>query len=424
MNYRFFVIGLLLFIVAAGCAGPKPAAGIRMSISKSSPPDSFLPSLLARYPQYFDTLLKNNKTWGIQIVYTRIDRNRRNKPRFTTYQFNTSNQTYFYPASTVKMPVAVLALQKLNELHIPGLNKYSTMVTEKAGTKQTAVYNDPTSEDGRPTVAQYIRKIFLVSDNDAFNRLYEFLGPDYINSHLHTMGWDSVQLLHRLSVFLPEDENRFTNPVLFYDTAATLLYKQPAVRSTRFYPPRINRLGKGYYSGDSLITEPFDFSKKNRLPLPDLHHMLQRILFPRSVSKKQRFNLRAADYRFLYRYMQMLPRQSQYPQYDSTYNDAYVKFLFYGAQDPADSNIHIFNKVGDAYGFLTDAAYIIDTKTGVEFLLSATIHCNSDGIYNDDKYDYDTVGFPFMRHLGRAVYEYEKARPHKHQPDFSRFLKE
>jgi hypothetical protein len=119
----------------------------------------------------------------------------------------------------------------------------------------------------------------------------------------------------------------------------------------------------------------------------------------------------------------MAPRQSRYPLYDSTYNDAYVKFLFYGATDPVDSNIRIFNKVGDAYGYLTDAAYIIDVTNGIEFLLSATIHCNSDGIYNDDKYDYDSVGLPFMRNLGRVLYEYERTRPRKHAPDFSRFLK-
>ncbi len=54
------------------------------------------------------------------------------------------------------------------------------MITEAEDENQTRVYNDPTTEDGRPTVAHYIKKILLVSDNDAFNRLYEFLGQEYI----------------------------------------------------------------------------------------------------------------------------------------------------------------------------------------------------------------------------------------------------
>jgi hypothetical protein len=226
-----------------------------------------------------------------------------------------------------------------------------------------------------------------------------------------------------LSVALPDAENRFTNPVSFYDSAGALVYRQPAAESHLPYPSRSDYRGTGFYRNDTLITQPFDFSTKNRLSLPDLHGMLLQLMFPKTVRKKQRFDLTQHDYRFLYQYMSMAPGQSRYPLYDSTYNDAYVKFLFYGSKDPVNPDIRIFNKVGDAYGFLTDAAYIIDVKSGIEFLLSATIHCNSDGIYNDDKYDYDSVGFPFMKNLGRVVYEYERTRSRRHAPDFSKFLK-
>jgi hypothetical protein len=69
--------------------------------------------------------------------------------------------------------------------------------------------------------------------------------------------------------------------------------------------------------------------------------------------------------------------------------------------------VRIFNKVGDAYGFLIDAAYIVDYKNNVAFFLSAALLCNSDEIFNDDNYDYDTVGFPFLKALGKAIYQYE-----------------
>jgi hypothetical protein len=77
--------------------------------------------------------------------------------------------------------------------------------------------------------------------------------------------------------------------------------------------------------------------------------------------------------------------------------------------------------VGDAYGFLTDAAYVVDFKNNIEFMLSATILCNSDGIYNDDQYEYETVGFPFMKNLGKVIYDYELHRPRKNAPDLSLF---
>ena len=80
-------------------------------------------------------------------------------------------------------------------------------------------------------------------------------------------------------------------------------------------------------------------------------------------------------------------------------------------------NIRIFNKIGDAYGFLTDVAYIIDTDKKVEFMLSTTILCNSNGIFNDDTYDYEIIGFSFMKHLGELVYGYELQRKRKNIPN-------
>jgi hypothetical protein len=319
------------------------------------------------------------------------------------------------------LPIAILALQKLNELKIAGLDKNTTMITETDGDDQSAVDNDPTSPDGRPTIAHYIKKILLVSDNDAFNRLYEFLGQEYINSSLHKIGYTDAQIIHRLSISLNEEQNRHTNPVKFYDTSCRIIYEKPAEKSRMVYEQRNTKLGKGYMSGDKVINEPFDFSKKNRLSVTDLHHILRSVLFPESVPAKQRFNLTKDDYTFLHRYMSMMPRESKFPSYDSVnYWDTYVKFVFYGAEKiKTDADIRIFNKVGDAYGFLIDVAYVADFKNNIEFMLTAVIYCNSDGIFNDDKYDYDTIGFPFMKHLGQVIYDYELKRKRKHAPDLS-----
>ena len=46
---------------------------------------------------------------------------------------------------------------------------------------------------------------------------------------------------------------------------------------------------------------------------------------------------------------------------------------------------------------------------------------NANGIFNDGVYEYDTIGFPFMAHLGQAVYQYELSRPRTYPPDLSRF---
>lgn len=420
---------LLILLVVPACKTPVKTGKSQTIETKNNPEmnvsdvsSNFLNDLLKQYPDYFQSVLSNPDN-RVQIIYSQIDRSKKGTPVFTDHYLNVSDSSYFYPASTVKLPIAILALQKLNELKIAGLDKNTTMITEADHSGQTQVYNDPSTPDGRPTIAHYIKKILLVSDNDAFNRLYEFLGQEYINITLHQMGYEEVQIIHRLDISLSEDENRHTNPINFFDTSGKIIYEKPLEQSKLVYAERNTKMGKGFYRGNELINEPFDFSKKNRLSLKTLHSIIRSIMFPDAVDAKQRFNLTQEDYDFLRKYMAMMPQESSFPFYDNeNYWDTYVKFLFYGSEKgTAKDGVRVFNKVGDAYGFLIDASYFVDFNSNIEFQLSAIIHCNSDGIFNDDKYDYDTVGLPFMKHLGEVIYDYELKRTKKNIPDLNRF---
>lgn len=385
--------------------------------------DTLLRRLMQQKPEQFQIFLTDPNAYRVQIIYTQIDRGASNNPTLTHHYFNHQPGMYFYPASTVKMPVAALALHRLNELKVAGLTKSSTMLTEAAGPGLDGVYNDPSTCDGRPTIEHYIKKIFLVSDNDAYNRLYEFLGQAYVNQTLHRMGYDSVQLLHRLQLPLAEEQNRTTNAVAFYDTSFNHSYSKKQERSEMRYHPRQTLLGSGYMMAGKRVDEPFDFSKKNFFRLADLHSVLQSIVLPETVPAAQRFNLTDDDYKFLWRYMSMKPGESSSPAYDTSYTDAYGKFLMFGGKGSIKNpSLRIFNKIGDAYGFLQDVAYVVDFEKGIEFMLSATVYCNSDGVFNDDKYDYETVGFPFLKNLGEAVYDYELTRQRKVKPDLSKYV--
>ncbi|HEV7620515.1 MAG TPA: serine hydrolase, partial [Flavisolibacter sp.] len=264
---RFILI--LLFTITAIFAnkltaqkpGSKSNSHKNKAKSFAAQPNIIL-SILNQYPQYFDTLVKSKK-YHIKIIYTQINRKANNEVVFTDYYFNADTVQYFYPASTVKLPTSILTLQKLNELKIAGLDKNTTMITGMAYSGQSSFYNDPDTEDGRPTIGNYIKKIFLASDNDAFNRLYEFLGQEYINNTLHTLGFKSPEIIHRLNISLTEDENRHTNPVTFYNADGSIIYYKPLAESKLIYSIRKNLLGKAYFKGNVLVHQPFDFSKKN-----------------------------------------------------------------------------------------------------------------------------------------------------------------
>lgn len=434
----FLLYIFLCFLIIWGCGSSKPVVSkpvidkleplkkdsVKIDVvEKDAPEDSFFLSLLRQYPVQFSAILANKKNNHVQIIYTQIDRDEANHPHFTRHSFNSADKNaYFYPASTVKFPVALLALQKLEAEKNKGIHKNTSMITGMADAVQTAVYNDPNTAQGKPTIAQYIKKILLVSDNDAYNRLYEYLGQEAINTSLHAMGFKETQILHRLELSLSDKENRTTNPIDFYNDAGYLIYSQPAAYNQKQYTKRSDFLGKAYYSKGKLINTPMDFSLKNKLPLEDLHKMITDVIFPDNVPVKERFNISEEDRNFVLKYMSSFPAESVYPNYDEEYYDAYVKFLLYGSENRAmPKNIRIFNKVGNAYGQLTDAAYIVDFERNIEFILSATINCNTNQILNDDTYDYYKIGYPFMRDLGKLIYQYELKRGRYFKPDLSAF---
>ncbi|MEA5461934.1 serine hydrolase [Arcicella sp. LKC2W] len=384
----------------------------------------FLPNLLATKPEQFKELLDSPEKYRLQILYTQIDRDKNNRPKFTSYGYRINNTEYFYPASTVKFPASALALEKINNLNIKGLTKETTMMTGAEYERHTPVSKDSTSENGLPSVAHYIKKILMVSDNDAFNRLYEFLGQDGFNDALHKKGYENTRIFHRLQVGMNKEQNRRTNPIKFV-SGKEIIYQQPMVISEKNYSSETPiGIGKGYMQGDSVVNTPFDFKDRNFYPLLDQQAVLKSIIFPEAVEAKKRFNLKDEDYQFLYKYMSQMPTESTYPNYHLTeFYPTYCKFMLYGSgkNDVPNPNIRIFNKVGDAYGFLLDNAYIVDFEKGIEFMVSAVLLCNKDEIFNDDKYDYDTIGFPFMKNLGQLIYNHELTRTRKYKPDLSKF---
>jgi hypothetical protein len=380
-------------------------------------PANLLEQLLLSNPDKFKKLTDNPEKYRLQILYTQIDRDAKNKPTLTTYAYRSDSNEYFYPASTVKLAASVLALEKLNALKI---DKSTTFQTLKNRPSQLEITTDSSAKSGLPSVEHYIKKILLVSDNEAYNRLYEFLGQRPFNETMRNKGFHGVRLTHRLQTPLPRLENQFTNPIQFLDISGKIIYQQSEAFNDKPYSAsKPILLGKGTMNDMGVVEDkPLDFSLKNAYPLQAQHEFLKRLLLPEAFPAKDRFLLSKDDYAFLYRYMSMYPTESKDPAYPNEFA-TYCKFLYYGSEKNAVLNpsIRIFNKVGDAYGFLLDNAYVVDFDKKIEFIVTAVLLCNEDEIFNDERYDYDTIGFPFYKNLGQVIYDFEAKRPKKHLPD-------
>ncbi len=402
-----FVFSLLVAVLLVAC--------------KSEPPVPFVDGL-EDYPT-LQKVLADTAKYQVQILYTQIDRNEHGNPLFTTYPFNVDDSRYYYPASTVKLPIALLALEWLEEQQVEGLTLETTMLTDSVRPSQFPAWSDSTAENGLPSIGHYIKKILLVSDNDASNRLYELLGTDYINTKLREKGLANTVITQRLSFPLPPEENRQFNPVRFVDAAGKVLLEIPARQADSAYVvPSFPKLGRAYYKNDTLIQGGMDFSYKNKFSLSDLHGVVQRTIFPEAFVGIERFNLNEEHRNFVLKHMSMLPRESKFPDYDTTeFYDSYSKFFKFGTDKASiPTRFRVFNKTGWSYGHLIDGGYFVDFETGVEFFVSAIVYVNEDQILNDDKYETDEIGMPFFAELGEYLYQRELKRKKQLLPDLSR----
>lgn len=363
----------------------------------------------------------------MQIIYTQIDRDKKNNPKFKDYTFSAS-KSYFYPASTVKLPVSLLALIKLEELDKKGLDRKTTMLTDSAYYCQKRTKADSISGGSYPTIENYIKRMFLVSDNYSFARTYEFVGYDYAHKKLSEMGYKNIRLLNRLDGQCPGDTAKTTPPIYFLNAQKDTIYKQGLTFPTEklTHPIKNSLAGAGYTSGNKKIMRPKDFSTHNYLPLTDLHSLMKKIIFNDHLPSREKLPVSDENREFMIRQLGFYPKESEYPRYDKKiFYDSFKKYFIYGstvATVKGDS-IRVINIVGRAFGFLVDCAYIVDFKNNTEFLLTMGIYVNERNIIGSGKYEYDKIGLPMMKDVSLAIYNYERARKKEHEPDLSQVEK-
>ncbi len=391
--------------------------------------DPTIKSIFLELETEFPQILQDLEKYEVQLRYTQINLDKDKNLKFDNFDYRVDSLQYFYPASMVKMPIAFLALEKLEMIQASGYNvSIDTPIKFGKGiSPQTSFSIDETAKDSVITLRHLINRVFAVSDNNAYNRLYEFVGRDDINNALRAKDFfNHSRIISRVGVSgFDYEDNAFANPFEFYNEHGEI-YAEIVRKSTNDFR---SDLVKGSFKGvayiDSegeLIKEAFDMRDKNFVSISDLEACLQRIIYPEYFQEENRFQLSEYHYSFLRHSMARLPKEHLYPKYDQEkYYDGYVKFFMFGDnKNEIPDHIRIFNKVGYAYGTLTDCAFIVDHKYNLAFFLTATIHVNENQIFNDGVYEYEDLGIPFLASLGRKIYEYELSRE-RPKYDLSRF---
>ncbi len=404
------LLALFALTLGVACAGGHggPAGQPPPSPAKAAAAPEPIARLLAA-PALAE-VLRHAAEHRIQIVVGLIEKDAAGKPSFRQVSWRAGAE-YFYPASSVKLFAAVAALEKLHQLRaetgIPvGVDTPLAYYPLFDGEKLED--SDPTNrENGRITVRHLLRKIFLVSDNEAFNKLYELVGQDGLAASLQKAGLEDARLVHRLDELRSPEENRKTPRIDFVD--AGLLHSIPERTAPEMAaPPAMPGLlvGKGYLTGGGKVEKPMDFSGKNRLSLTSLQRGLCKVLRPElGCGPGGDFEIDEDDRKILGQAMAEYPGQSKNPVYSAAdYPDDSGKFLLPGlVKKIPKEQLRISNKFGQAYGFSTENALVENLSNGKAIFVAATIYTNEDGILNDDRYEYEKVARPFFAALGEVL---------------------
>ena len=90
---------------------------IIVSAATAQPTDSkLLKEILENLIPVFSNIFSEPDQYKLQIIYTQVNRDQNNVPELATHTYRLKPREYFYPASTIKIPIAVLAMEKLNSI--------------------------------------------------------------------------------------------------------------------------------------------------------------------------------------------------------------------------------------------------------------------------------------------------------------------
>ena len=348
---------------------------------------------------FLRSIVKNKDNYEIQILYTEVSKNSDGKAEFSDFHFQLNDEKYFYPASTIKLPITVLALSKINELRAEGSN-----ISPKSKIKLSLInnQNEIILKDSITSFQNLIADVFLVSDNSASNVLIDFIGYNYFNSSMSNLGFENTYLNHK---FNPDP---FVDSSWRISTLDNEIISSNENQITVLASSNISNLKKGekrFINGE-IKNESLDFSSKNRSSLTDMHNIMKNLIYPETSLSK--FNLNVEDYDFLRYWMSRFTYEDLGAKYigDSKFFNSYNKFFIHGTDTILNnSDVRVYNKIGQANGTSTDSAYVKNYKEDLEFFLTATIYTNKNKIINDNIYEYGDTAIPFLSKLSKALYK-------------------
>ena len=367
-----------------------------------------LDSLENKYPK----VIENPEKYRFKIVFTEINRTK-DKVNLETVGFRMDEKEYLYPASIVKLPTILIGMEEYNKIHKKRARvTYETLIkfNKEKGCMPTAFSVKIGNKLEYYTLDLFTKQMLGVSDNDAYNRMFDFVGQQQLNRRLKEMQFQDGKIIRKFVLNCSLDQNRTSDSYVFLGRRNEWLYNRRGITNPdTIFTDSTYKIGKAYEGLDKkIVPRPFDFSRQNNLELVDLHKTLNGVVFPTS-SFAHTFDISEEQRKYVLSNMAKYPGEFSLDFNPKDFHPTYKKYLFFGKDTNTNytndslSRFRSFNVVGLSFGCAIDAAYIIDLDTGKEFVLTVGIYANEDEVINDAKYDYETLAYPIMKDVGRLI---------------------
>lgn len=344
----------------------------------------------------------------LQIRWTRCRRTRGGAWQIEAeHGLGLQPRRWFAAASFVKLPLAAVLGEALCQRGLVG--QLGELLLHVDGAAACAPLPDAVA--GGLPLLRLLRAMLVVSDNAAYNALYELIGSDPLHARLAALGYRSCRVGARLGCGAAVRPGKLAAQLSV--AQAPVVWDSPSnpVELPQLFPYGAALKGRAWFENGRQIVGAHDFTQSNFMPLSDVHRMMMELGSGSAWGPGPAFKLCPAMRRLLADTMRMTPRECPDPDYDPTaFPDDHGKWLL-----PTDADGHlparlrIANKNAQSYGYLGDSAFIVDEAHDLAFGLTAVLYVDRDGVLNDGRYAYAEIGRPFLRELGAAVWAYERS---------------
>lgn len=356
-------------------------------------------SLIKGQDSLVDRVLEQAEKYRLQFVCTIIDNDQKAKMQ-TDRKVSGS---YFYPASTVKLPVALLTLEKLNRL---GFSLDDRLILNPDVQCGNTSYIQNTQPDGL-SFRQMLEEMLVMSNNEHYSILYHFLSPGEMYQRLSELGYSGVHIFRAFNGCELEAQLKTNSWKVLQD--GKMVYTQDAqVKSLdwlanmyRYDPGKL--IGSKHEYRGEIRPGPFDFNYQLELPLEQLHEMLLRLVHAELFPERMRWLLSPEQRAQMIEWMGKFPSECCDELFDNArkFPNAYNKYFLVGESNAEYPRT--ISKIGLSYGFVTESVYVqCSEKRSLVFTVS--MYVNENDTVNDGKYEYEEIARPFLARVGTILY--------------------